>query len=295
MHEDIGFFGKGNRLVGVLSHPDDQAKLIKRPAIIILNAGLIHRVGPFRFHADLARLLAGNGFYVLRFDLSGLGDSAPNSGSENYETYTVTDTGEAMTFVTSKTQITTFVLMGLCSGSDIIHAIATIDRRIRGGILIDAYGFPNREFHRHAKYQRFAHLAKAMATPGKWMPFLRRIVHLSNASNATSSVNPAALDIFGRNWPTQQQIESDILAMVERGVKLLYIYTGGVSDYFNHKSQFNEMFPLVAATGKVTVEHFPKAGHTHYILRHREKLRNCICSWLQEHIDTPTVSAEHKQ
>jgi pimeloyl-ACP methyl ester carboxylesterase len=282
MHEDIVFFGTGKRLVGVLSRPDNGEMSIKRPAIIILNAGLIHRVGPHRIHADLARLLASKGYYVLRFDLSGLGDSAPNSGSEEYETYSATDTAEAMTFMSSQTQIETFVLMGLCSGADLIHAIGIMDRRVQGGILIDAYSFPTRGFYWYGKYARIVHLLKAMITPGKWQPFANRL--LRRFKSASSTPRPTARGIFGRNWPTQQQTQADILAMLERGVRLLYIYTGGVFNSFNHRNQFNEMFPLVAATGKVSVEHFPKSDHTHSMLRHREKLRICICSWLEKQI-----------
>ena len=44
-------------------------------AVVLLNAGLIHRSGPFRLYTRLARKLAKSGYIVLRFDLPGIGDA----------------------------------------------------------------------------------------------------------------------------------------------------------------------------------------------------------------------------
>ena len=75
MREQICNFGANNGLFGILTSPDDDAKLADAPVAIILNAGIVHRVGPFRMHVDIARQLAAKGFSTLRMDLSGLGDS----------------------------------------------------------------------------------------------------------------------------------------------------------------------------------------------------------------------------
>ena len=48
--------------------------------IVLLNAGLIDHVGPSRLWVDLARRWAAMGARVLRFDLSGLGDSPTRPG-----------------------------------------------------------------------------------------------------------------------------------------------------------------------------------------------------------------------
>lgn len=75
--ETAHVFGEG--LVGVLSRP--RQIVAGRPAVILLNAGLVQRSGPFRVYAQLARALASCGFVVLRFDLSGRGDSASPVGA----------------------------------------------------------------------------------------------------------------------------------------------------------------------------------------------------------------------
>ena len=69
--------GRRKSLVGILTEPQQAAGARERPAVVILNAGIIHRVGPNRLHVQLARALAQAGVTVLRFDMSGIGDS-PN-------------------------------------------------------------------------------------------------------------------------------------------------------------------------------------------------------------------------
>jgi pimeloyl-ACP methyl ester carboxylesterase len=58
---------------GVLSRPvaDDRRGL----GLVLLPCGLKNRIGPNRFYVELARLLAGAGYWVLRVDPLGLGES----------------------------------------------------------------------------------------------------------------------------------------------------------------------------------------------------------------------------
>jgi alpha/beta superfamily hydrolase len=78
MKETAIRFGKFDTLIGVITEPDTPAQ-DNRPIIILSNAGLIHRIGPNRIYVKLARLLAEDGYCVLRFDLSGVGDSLPSA------------------------------------------------------------------------------------------------------------------------------------------------------------------------------------------------------------------------
>ena len=67
--ETAHVFGDG--LVGVLHHGAQGAR--QDTAVILLNAGMVQRMGPYRGGVQLARSLAGGGFPVFRFDQSGLG------------------------------------------------------------------------------------------------------------------------------------------------------------------------------------------------------------------------------
>ena len=76
MKEEAVVFGATSSLVGVVTDPvvgaRDKEDL---PAIILLNAGIAHRVAPHRLYVNMARRFADMGFTVLRFDFSGVGDS----------------------------------------------------------------------------------------------------------------------------------------------------------------------------------------------------------------------------
>ena len=63
----------GRRLVGILTEPARRDP--KLPGALLLSPGLKHRVGPHRLHLKLARLYAGLGMPVFRFDYHGTGDS----------------------------------------------------------------------------------------------------------------------------------------------------------------------------------------------------------------------------
>ena len=74
--ERVYHFGPSDSLLGVVTLPpgDRLEASTRRPFVIILNAGLVHRVGPFRMTVELARQLAKRGLRVMRIDQAGLGD-----------------------------------------------------------------------------------------------------------------------------------------------------------------------------------------------------------------------------
>src|ERR1700683_3003922 len=74
IHDQAVMIGARQTLVGVVTQPAEHEPG-DRPVFVILNSGIIHRVGHHRMYVTLARALAEAGYQVLRFDLSGIGDS----------------------------------------------------------------------------------------------------------------------------------------------------------------------------------------------------------------------------
>src|SRR6185436_6886506 len=82
------------QLVGILSYPPGAQPAARSdtlspatpaaPAFIILNAGVLHRVGPHRLHVILARRIAASGLPSLRLDLGGIGDSIASSDATSF-------------------------------------------------------------------------------------------------------------------------------------------------------------------------------------------------------------------
>jgi alpha-beta hydrolase superfamily lysophospholipase len=120
----------------------------RRPAVILMNAGSIHRVGPNRSFVRMARRWADLGYPVLRMDLSGIGDSpAPAGCVENlpYPRDAILDAQAAMTALAEQGIAERFILSGLCSGADIAFRTGVIDPRVAGAWMINpqAFYFPS--------------------------------------------------------------------------------------------------------------------------------------------------------
>ena len=97
MNEQVFQFGPNETLTGVFTVPE--AINTQRPVVLILNAGITHRCGPFRLHVDIARRLARAGFATMRMDLSGLGDSRVRSDVGENEDRAMLDARDAMDFI----------------------------------------------------------------------------------------------------------------------------------------------------------------------------------------------------
>ena len=91
-------FGDSERLVGIITAPDPPAR---RAAIVLVTAGVSPKSGPFRLYAELARRMARDGFWALRFDLGGIGDSRPAGTAEPLSARTSCEIGRDSQFVES--------------------------------------------------------------------------------------------------------------------------------------------------------------------------------------------------
>ena len=124
--------GRSPSLVGVLSGVDSQSQAMSSPLLLMLNAGLIGRVGPNRLYVKLARELAVHGVPSLRFDLSGLGDSPPRSDGMPSSTGHVLETRLAMDWLQTELGQTRFIVGGICSAAATALATAQLDSRVKG-------------------------------------------------------------------------------------------------------------------------------------------------------------------
>jgi alpha-beta hydrolase superfamily lysophospholipase len=88
------------------------------PTVVLVNEGGTHHIGQARMWVDLARTLAPRGFRVLRFDLSGNGDSGARPGQQAHVARApeaIDDVAEAVRAI-SPSDPGDVVLIGFCSG-----------------------------------------------------------------------------------------------------------------------------------------------------------------------------------
>jgi alpha-beta hydrolase superfamily lysophospholipase len=103
-------------LFGIMTQGEGAAR---GPTIVLVNEGNTHHIGQARLWVDLARQLGAAGLRVLRFDLSGNGDSGVRPGQQSHVVRApeaVEDVLEAMRAV-SADDPSNVVLVGFCSGA----------------------------------------------------------------------------------------------------------------------------------------------------------------------------------
>lgn len=136
MREEILNFGDELSLVGILTHKSE-SKNNSDFCIVLLNAGLIHKIGPNSLHVKISRELAEKGVNCFRFDYSGIGDSSLSRQKKSLEEIKIGEVKQAMDLLQKKNNIQKFVLIGICSGAEDAFMVSHEDHRVIGLYLID--------------------------------------------------------------------------------------------------------------------------------------------------------------
>lgn len=116
------FFGSDALLFGIVSEPPSGER--RRRAVILLNAGADYHIGASGLYVALARRWARRGYFVLRMDFGGIGDSGTRAGRPDEEVFppaAVDDMRAAIEMVRTVYGVQEFTLAGLCSGA--YHAL----------------------------------------------------------------------------------------------------------------------------------------------------------------------------
>ena len=112
------FFGADDTLFGIVTAPE--AAETRRRAVILLNAGATYHIGSSRMYVSLARRWARRGYYVLRMDLSGLGESRARLGCADNNVFppdAIEDIRAAVEYMQRRYGARELTLSGLCSGA----------------------------------------------------------------------------------------------------------------------------------------------------------------------------------
>lgn len=294
--ESTHCIGQFENLLGVYSQPEVLAS--STTAVIMLTPGMLHHVGPMRLHVQLARRLADLGVASFRFDLSGIGDSFAVGSQGTSLQRAEREVGEAMDWLNHQYGFERFVLFGLCSGADDALATAVHDSRIVGLSMLDGCGYRTPWFYiNFVAYKYLPKLLSARKLAEKAARWFRP------ETNAQSM--PLGVDI--REYPMREVAESQLSDLVNRGVQMQFVYTGGAIDYYSYEDQFFDMFPSLSqyrplrrssakrvrelSTNKqtesvddspnpITVEYLPEADHLAMIKSDREELLSKLTKWI---------------
>lgn len=302
MKEKAILFGKFHTLTGILTEPDAPADET-RPAVILSNAGLIHRIGPNRIYVKLARELAKLGYPVLRFDLSGVGDSVTRPDSMPVEEFTIDDVQQAMEYLTETLGSRQFVLGGHCAGA--YHSIRTAaqDQRVSGVVMINPDGGEAdwKEYDQKrklAQYYENYYGKKTLLDPQRWKRFFTaQVNYRSVLKNILKNViwNRLSGQYFRIRQrfsaPKQQPaaadeklftVEAIIRKLPELSTQVLLVYSENATSLERVQLSMGKELKRLQADGRLQLSVIPGADHIFSPLASQACLFETVAQWMQE-------------
>ncbi len=272
--ERIVTLGNDASLVGIFTEPQaDHAK--PDYCVLILNAGMVHKAGPFRTHVQLARHIASTGMAAFRFDYSGIGDSDGKKSTDSFEQRSVSEINMATDFLQQQFGYTKFIAIGFCSGADDVHRAMLANNQIVAGVMVDGYAYKTARYH-------LKKISEKLRTPSSWIraPF-RILAGLFSGGKTGSPAEEFDINPNFRDLPDKGKTASELKTML-RNKKMLFIYTGGLQALYNYESQFYDMYGL-RKTPSLELIYYPEADHTFILEKHRQIMRRDISNWITKH------------
>ena len=296
MKETTLLTGRSRSLGAVLSHPPAGGLGLPPPAVLLLNAGLQHHVGPHSLYVRLARELAELGFLAVRFDFSGLGDSPARTDTASPRESHLLEAREVMDDIAARYGCTAFASLGICSGARESLSLALLDARVCGALLVN----PTEHLHDNtdleltasllprALRRHYLRLAFRSSFRGKvWLQALRGDFDRDLLRQAVRGlVRPSAPGAASPELHPSTRLALDRLqALRQRGVIVQHVFSEGDSavDYFHlvlgaHASEV----PYVLVRG---------ANHTFTPLWCRDELSDIVAQWASQVLASPHLTA----
>lgn len=300
MIEEVVRFGPSHALVAILARPDDARTDADRPAVVMLNAGLMHRVGPNRIYVKIARALARIGFTVLRFDFSGIGDSRPRSDHLPYLQSAPTEAKEAMDWLAMQHGHQRFVLMGHCSGAGFSYWVASQDERVIGAAIINFEGGSEAwtEFDRRRKVSRQViedYKRDTLFNRSRWAKVLSgRADYYSIARKLFKDVLWYRITEYafkvqygvGRQRiekadSVEAKAQANLRRMVERGVSVMFIHSEGSTGQAQVQAALGDEIERLRNASKLNVVVVPQSDHLFTLLARQRLVTQVLTDWAQ--------------
>ena len=275
LREQAYLLGPRKSLVGVMCERADGGES-DRPTFVILNAGIIHRVGPSRMNVQLARALAQAGYPALRFDLSGIGDSEPRADNLPPFEASLADIREAIDWLEGVRKVRRVVLVGLCSGANQSLLYGGGDPRVVGLVLLDPA--TPRTWGYYLRYY-----LPRMVSPRVWYNVLRGRHRMVRGLAKTMTGNRDEVqeaDVVDLQSPEVRGVlERAYRSALDQRIQMLVALTSGVEDQHNYPGQILDAFPGVPFGDRLEVEYFDGAHHTFASEADRSRLFALVLDW----------------
>ena len=278
MTEEAVLFGETNSLVGIVSEPPPAGPAQASHAVILLNSGVVHRVGPGRIYVKLARALADNGFVVLRFDFSGIGDSAVRHDNLQFEKSAINETRAAMDHLEATRGIQHFILLGGCSGAAVSLDTACSDQRVAGTLLINfpVAAAPNEESNADNRSAAHYYWNFALFDPKSWNKLVTGRSNYRRLFRSLLLMVSRRLTFHAGATPECSQFQANLRRIADRGVSIAFLSSQGDPALHDLLEAGGRELRQLLALKKVVVETIYRADHTFSALQDQERLLEVV-------------------
>jgi len=245
--EEVVAFGSGGSLIGIVTHPDRFD--VGYPAILLLPANGWPRTGHSRLLVTMGRRFAGLGFLCLRFDYSGVGESAPRRDEVPKDRSDILETIEAMDFLETTFGVPKFVAVGFCRGARTCFATAAQDLRISGLALIQIdILVASRQESAIWTEQGSRAVFQSLGRRSSWMRLLRG--QADYRARLATIFARVKLKVGGDGRQNESnQVASALASLSGRGVRIRFLFSPGHAGHqylqtvLKSQTQFHQPLP----------------------------------------------------
>lgn len=271
MKEEVAQFGSGS--VGIITVPEGEWQA--RPAFIFLNSGVLHRVGPNRLHVSMARDLAELGLLSFRVDLTGIGDSPAVGGNAAIADRWVSDTRQAMDYLSKRCGVERFVLLGNCSGAAIAGLTANADPRVAGAVLVNLQG--------PSTYLRY-YLKLAFRSPAFWRRLFKGRARFGDVFKAIQGYITTLRSRGDQADSISPDVDVDaaLSSMARHGTRLLLVYCSYDPGLEYFRAELKGKIHRTIPAELFSFEIIEAMNHDFQLLRGQLDLRRIVSDWAQQ-------------
>ncbi len=244
-------------------------------AIVLVNSGAVHRIGPNRLYVALARRWAASGHIVLRLDLPGIGDSLPRPGEpENvvYSRTAINDVGLALQYLRSHYTVDECYSMGLCSGA--YHSLkAALTTTLKGVVVINPLTFFWKE-GMSLEYADFRVANDAMRyrrTAFQFSSWLKLVQGRVDLGELTRVLAMRASSILASRWrnitaatglPAKDDLGQELHNIASRGTQINFVFAASDPGQELLRLQGGAAAKRLIARGNIEIAILEDANHT---------------------------------
>jgi pimeloyl-ACP methyl ester carboxylesterase len=278
--------GRDQSLVGILTENGTGVapKENNSTGVLLLNAGLIHHIGPNRIYVKMARRLAAKGFVVMRFDFSGIGDSGPRRDKLPATESIIDETRQVMDYLESHKGIRRFYFIGLCSGAGAAIQASVVDKRVKNCVLINP-PLPKTRLTELMDRSRY-YSNHALYNPQSWFRFFLlkssyRDALLAFCLEIKKKLRPNS---FGNSEPpevilTLKKLFRDLR---KQDIQLLLLYSQSDLGDTYFQRVLGDEYRSMKKSGLLEIERLKNADHLIKPLACQEQLLDIVTKYLTE-------------